>query len=86
MDISIFAFIGLIGVFIAAFSALPQIIKTFKTKSAKDISLGLYVMRCIGMSLSLIYIVHLNIIVYIVGGIVSLIFIMIMIVFKFKYS
>jgi len=86
MDTSIFAFIGLIGVFIAAFSALPQIIKTFKTKSAKDISLGLYVMRCVGMSLSLIYIVHLNIIVYMVGGTISLLFITIMIVFKFKYS
>ena len=86
MDTSIFAFIGLIGVFVASFSALPQIFKTYKTKSAKDISLGLYVLRCVGVSLSLIYIIHLNIIIYIVGGIVSLIFIVIMIVFKFKYS
>jgi len=86
MDTSIFAFIGLIGVIIAALSALPQIFKTYKTKSAKDISLGLYVMRCVGVSLGLIYIVHLNIIIYIVGGTISLLFIIIMIVFKFKYS
>ena len=86
MDTSIFAFIGLIGVFIASFSALPQIFKTYKTRSAKDISLSLYVLRCVGVSLSLIYIIHLNIMIYIVGGIASLIFIIIMIVFKLKYS
>ena len=34
---------------------LPQVIRTYKTKSAKDISLGMYLVFCFGVVMWLLY-------------------------------
>ncbi|MFH0988239.1 MAG: SemiSWEET transporter [Parcubacteria group bacterium] len=36
-------------------SLVPQVIKTLKTKSTKDVSLGMFIIFCIGVVLWLIY-------------------------------
>lgn len=47
--------IGLTAGFCTTLAFLPQAIKTWKTKSAKDLSLGMYSIFCTGIILWLIY-------------------------------
>lgn len=47
--------IGLVAGFFTTISFLPQAIKTWQSKSAKDISLGMYSIMCTGVILWLIY-------------------------------
>jgi MtN3 and saliva related transmembrane protein len=47
--------IGLAAGFCTTIAFLPQAIKTWQTKSAKDLSLGMYSILCTGILLWLIY-------------------------------
>lgn len=47
--------IGLLAGFCTTISFLPQAVKTWQSKSAKDISLGMYSIMCTGVVLWLIY-------------------------------
>ncbi|HLR91061.1 MAG TPA: SemiSWEET transporter [Balneolaceae bacterium] len=47
--------IGLLAGFCTTISFLPQAAKTWRSKSAKDISLGMYSIMCAGVVLWLIY-------------------------------
>lgn len=48
-------FIGLAAGFCTTIAFLPQALKTWKTKSAKDLSLGMYSIFCTGVILWLTY-------------------------------
>lgn len=47
--------IGLVAGFCTTIAFLPQAVKTWKTKSTKDLSLGMYSILCTGILLWLIY-------------------------------
>lgn len=47
--------IGFIAAILTTFSFLPQVLKVWKTRSAKDVSLGMYLILSIGVALWLIY-------------------------------
>lgn len=47
--------LGLVAASLTTFSGLPQLIKTWKTKSTKDMSLLLFLMMFVGVLLWLIY-------------------------------
>jgi len=47
--------IGLVAATLTTISFLPQVIKSWKTRSAKDLSLGMFVTFCAGVLLWLIY-------------------------------
>jgi len=47
--------IGLIAATLTTISFLPQAIKSWKTRSAKDLSLGMFATFCAGVLLWLIY-------------------------------
>jgi len=47
--------IGLIAATLTTISFLPQAIKSWKTRSAKDLSLGMFATFCTGVLLWLIY-------------------------------
>ncbi len=47
--------VGLLAGFCTTVAFLPQAIKTWRTKSAKDLSLGMYSIFCTGVVLWLIY-------------------------------
>ena len=47
--------IGLIAATLTTISFLPQAIKSWKTRSARDLSLGMFVTFCTGVLLWLIY-------------------------------
>lgn len=84
MDLSIL--IGLAAAAGTTISFLPQAIKTIRTKDTSGISLSMYSLFASGTLLWLIYglITH-NIPVYIANGI-TLIFAIIILVYKIKYK
>lgn len=47
--------IGLAAGFCTTIAFLPQVIKTWKSRSAKDLSLGMYTIFCTGVALWLAY-------------------------------
>jgi len=47
--------LGLAAGFLTTAAFLPQVLKTWKTKSAKDLSLGMFSLFCLGVLLWLIY-------------------------------
>jgi MtN3 and saliva related transmembrane protein len=47
--------IGLLAGFCTTAAFLPQVIKTWRSRSAKDLSLGMYSIFCTGVLLWLIY-------------------------------
>jgi MtN3 and saliva related transmembrane protein len=47
--------LGLIAGALTSFGFFPQLVKTWRTKSAKDVSLWMYLISCTGILLWLIY-------------------------------
>jgi MtN3 and saliva related transmembrane protein len=47
--------VGYAAGFLATAAFVPQVFKTFKQRSTRDISLGMYVLFCAGVSLWLLY-------------------------------
>ena len=47
--------LGLSAGFLTTAAFLPQVLKTWKTKSAKDLSLGMFSLFCFGVLLWLVY-------------------------------
>jgi MtN3 and saliva related transmembrane protein len=48
-------FVGLAAGMLTTIAFLPQVIKTWKSRSAKDLSLGMFSMFCLGVALWLAY-------------------------------
>jgi MtN3 and saliva related transmembrane protein len=67
-------------------SFLPQLIKILKTKSAHDISLGMFLIFCAGVSLWLAYGILLNDVPIIVSNTVTLILSSSILFLKVKYD
>lgn len=78
--------IGLLGATLTTFSSIPQVLKIFKTKRTKDISLITYLMLNIGILSWLIYGVLINDIPLILANTISLIFVSIILIFKIIYK
>ena len=47
--------LGLVAGSLTTAAFLPQVIKTWKTRSAKDLSLGMFSLFCLGVLLWLVY-------------------------------
>jgi MtN3 and saliva related transmembrane protein len=47
--------VGYAAGFLATAAFVPQVAKTFRERSARDISLGMYVLFCAGVALWLLY-------------------------------
>jgi MtN3 and saliva related transmembrane protein len=71
---------------ISSVTFLPQVIKTWKTKSAADISLLMFTFATISVIMWLVYGIILNNIPIIFTNSMVLLFSLIMLYFKFRYS
>jgi MtN3 and saliva related transmembrane protein len=78
--------IGLTAATLTTISFLPQVIKTWKSKSAKDLSLGMFLVFCIGTLLWLIYGILVKDIPVITANAVTLVLSSILVYFKFRYK
>ncbi|MEK6808500.1 MAG: SemiSWEET transporter [Nanoarchaeota archaeon] len=65
---------------------LPQVIKTWRLKETKDLSLGTYVLLSVGIVLWLIYGITTKDIPVIIANLLSLILSLILLFFKLKYG
>lgn len=78
--------LGLVAATLTTSAFLPQMIKTWKTKSAKDVSLQMLVTFCIGVFLWLIYGIYLQALPIIIANLLTLIFNLIIVWLKIKYE
>ncbi|MFH0832844.1 MAG: SemiSWEET transporter [Candidatus Aenigmatarchaeota archaeon] len=78
--------LGLVTGALATISFLPQVIKVWKTKSTKDISLGMYLIFCTASFLWIVYGTLINSIPVMVTNIAILILALIILAFKLKYK
>jgi MtN3 and saliva related transmembrane protein len=78
--------IGLIAALFTTASLFPQLIKVYKTKSAKDISNSMFLLFCGGVFLWFIYGLLVNDYPIIVANFLALIQGVVILVFKAKYK
>jgi len=78
--------IGLMAAFLTTIALLPQLLRVWKTKSTKDISVGMFTLQCSSVSLWAIYGVFMNDLAIIAAN--SLVFVQAatMLLFKNKYK
>jgi MtN3 and saliva related transmembrane protein len=81
-----FEIIGLVAAVLTTSAYVPQVYKTWKTKSAGNISLTMYIAMFCGIMLWLIYGIHLNSLAMIVANIVTAILTLIILIFKLRYK
>lgn len=86
MAVNIVTAIGLTAGALTTISFLPQALKTWKSKSAKDISLAMFLTFCIGVTLWVIYGFFIQDIPVIIANLVTLILSGTILFFKFKYK
>ena len=83
---NIFQIMGTTGSLIMCASSIPQILKTYKMKCADNLSGSYLAILMIGMSLILLYALHVKDIVFIMGNSISLTLTAILIALRHKYS
>ena len=71
---------------LTTFSLVPQLVKAWKSKHTKDVSLGMFVTLCAGLVLWVLYGVSINSLPVIVTNIVSFTLGMIIILLKIRYG
>ncbi len=78
--------IGLAAGFCTTAAFLPQAVKTWKTKSAKDLSLGMYSIFCTGVILWLTYGILIQDLPIILTNVVTLVLALSILYFKLTFK
>ena len=84
--IDTYEIIGLIAAVLTTSAYVPQVVKTWKTKLADDLSLTMYIAMFIGIILWLLYGIHLNSFAMILANSVTAMLTFLLIVFKLRYK
>jgi len=79
-------YLGYIAAVFTTFATLPQIIKAWKTRRTKDISLEMYLLTGIGVFIWLVYGFLINNMPLIIANTISLILVAIMVTLKLRYK
>ncbi len=83
---SLITSLGLLAGTLTTISFLPQVIKTWQTKSAKDISLVMFLTFCLGVFLWIIYGICIVDIPIVIANIVTFLLAGTILFFKLKYK
>ena len=86
MTTDIYEIIGLIAAAITTASFVPQVYKTWKSKSVESLSLTMYTAFFIGIVLWLIYGIHLDSLPMILANSITAVLALMLIIFKFRYK
>ena len=78
--------IGLVAATLTTVAFVPQVTKTWKTKSTKDVSLGMFVVFCIGVALWLAYGIMLGEVPIMIANAITLVLGLAIIAMKLKYG
>jgi MtN3 and saliva related transmembrane protein len=79
-------FLGLFAGFCTTVAFLPQVVKTWKSRSAKDLSLGMFSFFCFGVLLWLVYGILVKDIPVIVANMVTLMLASTLLFFKLRFK
>ncbi len=78
--------LGLAAGALTTFSLLPQVIKTWKSRSTQDISIAMFVILCAGLLTWVLYGFMINSMPVILANIVSFFLGMVVVVLKLKHG
>ena len=78
--------IGALAGILTTTAFLPQVIKTWKTKQTKDISLGMFAILTIGVVLWLVYGILINSLPVIIANVVTFILALAILILKIRYK
>ena len=78
--------LGYTAGFITSLTFLPQVIKTWKERSARDISLMMFIIAAVNEAMWIVYGILLNNMVIILTNVTVLTMALIMIYFKLRYN
>lgn len=85
MELDFITTLGLIAGTLTTIAYLPQLIKTWRSKSADDLSWSMLITLCIGIILWLVYGVYAHDVPVIFANVVTLILSSIILVLKIRY-
>lgn len=77
--------LGLVAGTLTTIAFLPQLIKIWKSKSAKDVSIEMLIVFCIGVFLWLVYGIYLQALPIIIANLLTLIFNLVILGLKIRY-
>lgn len=77
--------IGLVAGSLTTVAYLPQVVKIWRTKSAKDLSLGMFVTLCAGIFLWLVYGILIRSLPVIIANAATLVFSGVVLLLKLRY-
>jgi MtN3 and saliva related transmembrane protein len=78
--------LGLVAGALTTIAYLPQLIKTWKSKSAEDLSWSMLITLCVGIVLWLIYGTYVHDLPVILANVVTLVLSSVILVLKLRYS
>lgn len=81
--------IEILGLLAGSFTTaafLPQVVKTWKSRSAKDLSLGMFSLFCLGVALWLVYGVAVNDAPIIAANLLTLLLASSLLYFKLRFK
>jgi MtN3 and saliva related transmembrane protein len=81
-----FEIVGLIAAVLTTSAFVPQVYKTWKTKSTENLSLTMYIVFFIGIMLWLVYGIHLQSLSMIIANSITAVLALLLIFFKLKYK
>ena len=85
MDTEFINLLGLIAGTLTTIAFLPQLIKTWKSKSAKDVSLSMMITFCIGVFLWIVYGLAIGAMPIVVANVVTLALALLILILKIRY-
>lgn len=86
MEINYLTTLGLAAGLLTTIAYLPQVIKTWKSKSAQDLSWSMLIVLCIGIVLWLVYGFSVQDVPVIAANILTLVLVSIILVLKIRYK
>jgi MtN3 and saliva related transmembrane protein len=78
--------LGLAAAALTTIAFFPQLVKTWKTKSTKDISLGMFSAFCVGVLLWFVYGISISDLPVTIANLLIFIQALIILMFKLKYK
>ncbi|MBU1247189.1 MAG: SemiSWEET transporter [Proteobacteria bacterium] len=78
--------IGLLAAICTTISFLPQVLRTWKTRSVADISLSMYLVLCTGLVLWLVYGLYIGSLPVVAANAVTLVLAGAVLVMRIRYS
>jgi MtN3 and saliva related transmembrane protein len=78
--------LGLVAGTLTTAAFFPQVIKTWRSRSAKDISLGMFSLFSAGVFLWMLYGIHIGAMPVIVSNAVTLVFALTILLFKLRFK